>query len=128
MYPVLLVGIGGAIGSIARYGSGVLVGRLWPSTFPLGTMLVNITGSLIMGLFIGWLARTTPAWQADARLFFAVGVLGGFTTLSSFSLDTVTLLERGEMGQAALYVLGSVVISIAALFIGLLVMRMGATA
>ncbi len=128
MYPVLLVGIGGAIGSIARYGSGVFVGRLWPTTFPLGTMLVNITGSLIMGLFIGWLARTTPAWQADARLFFAVGVLGGFTTLSSFSLDTVTLLERGEVGQAALYVLGSVVISIAALFVGLLVMRMGAAA
>ena len=126
MYPLLLVGIGGAIGSITRYGSGVLVGRLWPSTFPLATMLVNITGSLAMGLFIGFLARTTPAWQADARRFFAVGVLGGFTTLSSFSLDAVTLIERGEIGQAALYVLGSVVISIAALFIGLLVMRMGA--
>ena len=94
--------------------------------FPLATMLVNIAGSLIMGLFIGWLARTTPAWQADARLFFAVGVLGGFTTLSSFSLDTVTLLERGEIGPAALYVLGSVVVSIAALFVGLLVMRAGA--
>lgn len=126
MYPVLLVGIGGALGSIARYGSGVLVGCIWPTTFPLATMLVNIIGSLIMGLFIGWLARTTPDWQADARLFVAVGVLGGFTTLSSFSLDTVVLLERGEIGQAALYVLGSVLISIAALFIGLLVMRMGA--
>jgi CrcB protein len=125
MYPVLLVGIGGAIGSIARYGGGVLVGRLWPTTFPLATMLVNISGSLVMGLFIGWLARTTPAWQADARLFFAVGVLGGFTTLSSFSLDTVVLLERGEVGQAALYVLGSVVVSIVALFIGLAVMRLG---
>ena len=81
MNALLLVGIGGAIGSIARYGSGVLVGRIWPSTFPLATMLVNISGSLIMGLLIGFLARTTPAWQADARLFFAVGVLGGFTLL-----------------------------------------------
>jgi CrcB protein len=126
MYPVLLVGIGGAIGSIARYGSGVLVGRLWPTTFPLATMLVNISGSLVMGLFIGWLARTTPTWQADARLFVAVGVLGGFTTLSSFSLDTVVLFERGEIGQAALYVLGSVVVSISALFIGLAIMRLGA--
>lgn len=126
MYPVLLVGIGGALGSIARYGSGLLVGRLWPTTFPLATMLVNIGGSLAMGLFIGWLARTEPAWQADARLFVAVGVLGGFTTLSSFSLDTIVLIERGELGQAALYVLGSVLVSIAALFIGLLVMRMGA--
>jgi CrcB protein len=125
MYPILLVGAGGAIGSIVRYLSGVAVGRVWASAFPLATMLINISGSLIMGLFIGWLARTTPAWQADARLFFAVGVLGGFTTLSSFSLDTVVLLERGEFGQAVLYVLGSVVVSIAALFVGLLVMRMG---
>ena len=125
MYPYLLVGIGGAIGSIARYGSGVLVGRVWPSSFPLATMLVNISGSLVMGMFIGWLARTTPAWQADARLFVAVGVLGGFTTFSSFSLDTVALLERGALGQAALYVLGSVLVSILALFAGLLVMRAG---
>ena len=125
MYPILLVGIGGAAGSIARYLSGVAIGRVWPGSFPLATMLVNIGGSLAMGLLIGWLARTTPAWQADARLFVAVGVLGGFTTLSSFSLDTVVLLERGEIGQAALYVSVSVIVSIAALFVGLLVMRMG---
>jgi CrcB protein len=126
MNAFLLVGIGGALGSIARYGSGVLVGRIWPMNFPLATMLVNISGSLIMGLFIGFLARTTPAWQADARLFFAVGVLGGFTTLSSFSLDTLTLIERGEIGQATIYVLGSIVVSVLALFVGLLIMRAGA--
>ncbi len=126
MNAFLLVGIGGALGSIARYGSGVLVGRIWPMSFPLATMLVNISGSLIMGLFIGFLARTTPAWQADARLFFAVGVLGGFTTLSSFSLDTFTLIERGEIGQATIYVLGSIVVSVLALFVGLLIMRAGA--
>jgi CrcB protein len=125
MYPVLLVGIGGALGSIARYLSGVAVGRVWPSSFPLATMLINITGSLIMGLFIGWLARTTPAWQADARLFFAIGVLGGFTTLSSFSLDTVVLLERGEVAQAAVYVTVSIAVSIVALFVGLWLMRLG---
>ena len=125
MYPVLLVGIGGALGSIARYLSGVAVGRVWQSSFPLATMLINITGSLIMGLFIGWLPRTTPAWQADARLFFAIGVLGGFTTLSSFSLDTVVLLERGEVAQAAVYVTVSIAVSIVALFVGLWLMRMG---
>lgn len=125
MNAYLLVGLGGAIGSIARYGSGVLVGRLWSSSFPLATMLINIAGSLLMGLFIGFLARTTPAWQNDARLFVAVGVLGGFTTLSSFSLDTVFLLERGEVAQAALYVGASVAISIVALFVGLLIMRAG---
>jgi 23S rRNA pseudouridine955/2504/2580 synthase len=99
MYPVLLVGIGGALGSIARYLSGVAVGRVWPSSFPLATMLINITGSLIMGLFIGWLARTTPAWQADARLFFAIGVLGGFTTLSSF-LARHRRAARARRGRA----------------------------
>jgi CrcB protein len=126
MNAYLLVGIGGALGSMARYGSGVTVARLWPTSFPIATMLVNISGSLIMGLFIGFLARTTPAWQADARLFFAVGVLGGFTTLSSFSLDTFTLIERGELGQATIYVLGSIVISVLALFVGLFIMRAGA--
>jgi CrcB protein len=123
MYPYLLVGIGGALGSIGRYGAGVLVGRVWPSSFPLGTMLVNISGSLLMGLFIGYLARTTPAWQADARLFVAVGVLGGFTTFSAFSLDAIALIERGEFWQASLYVLGSVAVAILALYLGLVISR-----
>ncbi len=123
MGPYLLVGIGGALGSMARYGGGVLVGRVWPSAFPLATLLINIAGSLAMGLFIGFLARTTPAWQAEARLFVAIGVFGGFTTFSSFSMDTIALLERGEIGQAVLYVLVSVLVAIAALYAGLLLMR-----
>ena len=126
MNPYLLVAIGGALGSMARYGTGVLVGQAWSASFPLGTMLINIVGSLAMGLLIGYLVRTTPAWQADARLFVAVGVLGGFTTFSSFSLDAVSMLERGELGLALFYVLGSVIIGIAALFAGLVVMRVGA--
>jgi len=126
MNPYLLVAAGGAIGSVARYGAGVLVGKAWSSPFPLGTMLINIAGSLAMGVFIGYLARTVPAWQADARLFVAVGVLGGFTTFSSFSLDAIAMLERGEIGPAALYVLVSVIVGIAALFGGLLIMRAGA--
>lgn len=126
MNPYLLVAIGGALGSMGRYGTGVLVGKAWSASFPLGTMLINIVGSLAMGLFIGYLVRTTPAWQADARLFVAVGVLGGFTTFSSFSLDAVSMLERGELGLALFYVLGSVIIGIAALFAGLVVMRVGA--
>lgn len=123
MYPYLLVAVGGALGSMARYGGGVLVGRLWSSSFPLGTMLINIAGSLAMGLFIGWLVRTTPAWQADGRLFVAVGIFGGFTTFSSFSLDAISMLERGEVGPAVLYVLVSVVVGIAALYGGLVLIR-----
>lgn len=123
MNAYLLVGLGGAIGSIARYGSGVLIGRIWPSPFPLATMLINIAGSLAMGLLVGWLARTTPAWQADARLFLAVGVLGGFTTFSAFSLDAITLIERGALLEAALYALGSVIVAVVALYLGLLMTR-----
>jgi CrcB protein len=123
MNPYLLVAVGGALGSMARYGTGVLVGRAWSSSFPLGTMLINIAGSLAMGLFIGYLARTTPSWQADARLFVAVGIFGGFTTFSSFSLDAIAMMERGEIGLALLYVVVSVVIGIAALYGGLLLMR-----
>ena len=123
MYPYLLVAIGGALGSVARYGTGVAVGRVWNLSFPLGTMLINIAGSLVMGLFIGFLARTTPSWQSDGRLFFAVGVLGGFTTFSSFSLDAISMIERGDIGPALAYVLASVIIGIGALYVGLLVMR-----
>jgi len=123
MNAYLLVGLGGAIGSIARYGSGVLIGRIWPSPFPLATMLINIAGSLAMGVLVGWLARTTPAWQADARLFLAVGVLGGFTTFSAFSLDAITLIERGALLEAVLYALGSVIVAVVALYLGLLVTR-----
>jgi CrcB protein len=123
MNAYILVGIGGALGAMARYGTGVAVGRVWTSGFPLATLLINIVGSLVMGLFVGWLARTTPAWQADARLFVAVGILGGFTTFSAFSLDAITLIERGEVMSALLYVVLSVVVAIAALYTGLLLMR-----
>lgn len=123
MYPYLLVALGGAIGSMGRYGTGVLVGKFWDSSFPLATMLINIAGSLFMGLFIGFLVRTTPAWQSDARLFVAVGVLGGFTTFSSFSLDTISMVERGQLAQAVLYVMVSLFVGLLALYGGLVVMR-----
>lgn len=123
MNAYLLVGLGGAIGAVARYGSGVLAGRVWPSMFPTVTMMVNIVGSLAMGLLIGWLTRSAPPWQEDARIFAAVGVLGGFTTFSAFSLDTLSLIERGEIGQAMFYVGGSVIVAIGALYVGLLLTR-----
>jgi CrcB protein len=123
MYPYLLVAIGGALGSMARYGTGVLVGKVWSASFPLGTMLINIAGSLAMGLLVGLLARTTPSWQSEARLFVAVGVLGGFTTFSSFSLDAIAMIERGEWALAALYVVGSVLIGLVGLYVGLLIFR-----
>ena len=123
MYPYLLVAIGGAIGSVLRYGTGVFVGTLWRNSFPLGTLMINIVGSLVMGLFVGLMARLLPTWQSDARLFFAVGVLGGFTTFSSFSLDAISMIERGDVLLATLYVVLSVAIAVPALYIGLIIMR-----
>lgn len=123
MYPFLLVGAGGALGAMSRYGLSVLVGRLWPMSFPLATLLINIIGSLAMGLVVGLMARLLPTWQNEARLFVAVGILGGFTTFSSFSLDAIVLIERGEMVQATAYVLLSVVLCLIGLYLGLLVTR-----
>lgn len=123
MGGVLLVGAGGAIGAMARYGVSLAVGRAWGVGFPLATLLINIVGSLAMGLLVGWFARMLPSWAVEGRLFLAIGVLGGFTTFSSFSLDVVALIERGEIAQGAAYAALSVVVSVAALYLGLLMTR-----
>lgn len=126
MFSYLLVGLGGGLGAMSRYGVGLMVGRLGSGVFPVATATVNVLGSLLMGLFIGYLARTTPEWQASGRLFVAVGFLGGFTTFSSFSLDVVTLLERGHVMSAILYGSVSYTLPVVALVVGLAVMRWGA--
>ncbi|KKB11213.1 hypothetical protein VE25_14080 [Devosia geojensis] len=123
MQALLLVGAGGAIGAMLRYGVSTLVGRLWPSDFPVATLVINIAGSFAMGLLVGWLARAMPTWAAEARLFVAVGVLGGFTTFSAFSLEAILLIERGALMQAALYILLSVALCLAGLYLGLLMTR-----
>jgi CrcB protein len=119
----LLIGVGGALGAMARFGTGSLIGRLLPGHFPLGTLVINTLGSVLMGLFVGTLAKLAPSWGETARLFIAVGMLGGFTTFSSFSLETVLLLEGGQVVVAAAYVLLSVVVCLAGLYLGLLVTR-----
>jgi CrcB protein len=123
MQAVILVGLGGAIGAMARYGAGVLFGWMGLIGFPWATLVVNVSGSFAMGLLIGYLAHTTPSNQSELQLLLAVGVLGGFTTFSSFSLDAVALIERGQLGLAAGYILVSVLVAIGALFGGLMVMR-----
>lgn len=122
MYNVLIVALGGGIGAALRHLSGMAAMRLLGAGFPYGTMFVNVLGSFVMGVFIELLARRFEA-SAELRLFFATGVLGGFTTFSSFSLDTALLYERGQLGLAAIYVVGSVAIAIAALFAGLALVR-----
>lgn len=119
----LYVAFGGALGSMARYFMQTFIGRISGVSFPYGTLFVNISGSLIMGMFIGWLGRTTPSNAQDLRLLIAVGVLGGYTTFSSFSLDAITLMDEQKYMAMAAYVLGSVILSLMGLYAGLRLMR-----
>ena len=124
MTRFLLVALGGGLGATARYGLGLAAGRLAPqAAWPLGTFAVNLIGGLLMGLLAGWLALKGGAQAEAVRLFAAVGVLGGFTTFSAFSLETALLIERRELALAAGYVVASVMLSIGALFVGLFIAR-----
>ena len=124
MTRFLLVAAGGALGSMARYGLGVTFMRLAPAAaWPWATLGANVLGGLVMGLLVGWLALRAGAGQESVRLFAAVGLLGGFTTFSAFSLETVLMIERRQFAMAGGYVALSVVLSITALFIGLMVAR-----
>ncbi|MBU4529702.1 MAG: fluoride efflux transporter CrcB [Hoeflea sp.] len=122
MNALALVFIGGGLGAVSRHLTGMAVMRVSGARFPWGTMVVNIAGCLAMGLLIAWLARRS-AGGSDLRLLLATGFLGGFTTFSAFSLDAVTLYERGALTAAAAYVIASVTVSILALFGGLWLAR-----
>ncbi|KQM71582.1 fluoride efflux transporter CrcB [Sphingomonas sp. Leaf20] len=121
MSPLLYVMVGGAVGSGARYLTGRAMTALLGAGYPFGTLAVNLVGGLLMGVLVGVLARN--AAPEGWRLLIGVGVLGGFTTFSSFSLDVVTMAERGAPGLALGYILVSVIGSIAALFAGLSAVR-----
>ncbi|GAA0771988.1 fluoride efflux transporter CrcB [Roseibium denhamense] len=123
MKHLLLVMVGGGLGAGARHLVSLMTLRMFGPGFPAGTLSVNVIGSLVMGLFIGWLVKHEAAGLQDVRYFFATGVLGGFTTFSAFSLDTSVLWERGDTHLALIYVLASVCLSIAAVFAGLALMR-----
>lgn len=118
----LIVFLGGGTGAALRHAVNVLAARLFGTGFPNGTLLVNVTGSAVMGLLAGYLAFRSDLSQ-HWRLFLMTGILGGYTTFSAFSLDAGLLYERGEIALAAAYVLGSVVLSIGGLFAGLALVR-----
>lgn len=121
MLNIALVAAGGAIGSVLRYLVGLAAARSLGPAFPFGTLTVNLVGGFLIGLVAGVFAIRAEAPQ-ELRVFLITGCLGGFTTFSAFSLDVVTLLERGDSGLAALYLLVSVGFSIAAVFAGLALM------
>ena len=115
----LLVGLGGALGSMARHLlNHVVHQRNLSSTFPLGIFLINVSGSVVIGVVAGVLASGRWQWGSPARTFVIVGLLGGFTTFSSFSLDTLALVRDGHAVQAFWNVVGQVGLSLAGVWIG----------
>jgi len=119
---ILSVAIGGAIGSVARYLVGSGSTKLFGLAFPWGTLIINIVGSFLIGAFVESFALRWDAPQV-VRVFLTVGICGGFTTFSAFSLDAYLLMERGELWPAAAYTAGSIALSIGALVAGLYLMR-----
>jgi CrcB protein len=122
MYVVLAIALGGALGSVARHFLSSGIYAFTGSKFPWGILVVNVLGGFIMGLIVE-LAALKWTFSEGTRAFLTTGVLGGFTTFSTFSLDAVLLIERGEGLAALSYVLLSVVGSIGALFAGLFLVR-----
>lgn len=124
MNNILLVMGGGAIGALARYQLGRFAGHVMPGAlWPWGTFAANVLGGFAMGLLAGWLARFSTGSGEPVRLLLAVGVLGGFTTFSSFSLEMVLMIERGQLGMAMGYAVFSVIAAVGALVGGLSMMR-----
>ncbi len=120
---LLYVGFGGGFGAVLRYLAVNAVSRLNPTEFPYGTLVVNVLGCLLMGVWIASITVLTPAKAKDLHLLFATGALGGFTTFSAFSFDIFFLTERGLYTQAALYVAASILVSFVALLAGVALVK-----
>ena len=122
MNGILYVALGGALGASARHLLGIAAFKTLGPGYPYGTMAANVIGGLLMGLLAGWLALKVSGGE-NLRLFLGVGLLGGFTTFSAFSLDAVLMYEKKAYGALLGYVGGSVILSIGALMIGLILAR-----
>ena len=126
MNGLLYVALGGAIGVSGRHLLGGISIRIMGTDFPWGTFAANVIGGMLMGVLVGWLAHKGSQLEGGAhnlRLFFGVGILGGFTTFSAFSLDVLMMIQKKSYGLAAGYISASVILSIVALFIGLIFAR-----
>lgn len=123
MSQIVAIALGGALGSVGRFLVAGWVGRQFGINFPWGTLAVNVIGGLVMGLLV---EAMTQSWDVSPaiRSFLTVGVLGGFTTFSAFSLETVLLFERGEVPAALAYIAASVILSVGAVWTGMRLLRL----
>lgn len=119
---IWLVALGGALGSVSRFLLGPALQRALDATFPVGTLFINVTGSLVLG-FVMRLAIDGASVTPEARAFLAIGFCGGFTTFSTFSYEAIRMLEDGEGWRALIYVLASVLLSLGAAFLGVVAAR-----
>ncbi len=118
--PYLIVFLGAGVGGVLRHALNNALPKLFGGAYPYATPIINITGSMAMGFLIGWLAfKAGASWSQHVRLFVATGILGGYTTFSTFSLETVLLLERNDFGAAFAYVFGSVLFGVLGLWAAL---------
>ena len=124
MQSMFLVFLGAGLGGVLRQSFNLAIPRLLGESFPWATFLINVSGSFVMGLVAGWLAfRAHEGFGRNVQLFVVTGVLGGYTTFSTFSLDAIKLIEREQIGLAALYVGGSVILGIGGLWAASSLMR-----
>lgn len=124
MQAILLVFLGAGLGGTLRHLINIAMPKYLGVSFPYATFLINVTGSFVMGFVVGYLAfKDGEDWTQGARLFLTTGVLGGYTTFSTFSLDALFLAERGDGMLSLLYVVGSVVLSLVAVLAGISIAR-----
>ena len=123
MDKLFLVFVGGGLGSLARSGVGNLYSRANVTGWPYGTFTVNVLGGVLMGFLVGWLALRGDAGQERWRILLGIGALGGFTTFSSFSLETFNLIDGKGWPSASVYVVASVVLAVAGILAGRLIAR-----
>ena len=123
MKTILVIAAGGAFGAVARYGVGVFATRMFGMSFPWGTLIVNIGGSFLLGALIEVMALRWSV-SPEMRAFLVIGVMGAFTTFSTFSMDVVVLFQRGMIGLSALYIATSVVGALLGFMAGLRVLRL----
>ena len=118
----LYIALGGALGSLSRYWLGGAIQRAYPGSFPVGTLVVNLTGCFLIGLFLQYALDSTH-FNAELRAFLTIGFCGGYTTFSSYSWETMRLFQAGEWGRGALYALGSMAVGLLATMAGMAVAR-----